>query len=347
MEVKITTWQASTLLSKSDSINDQPAYQRGKVWNKKKNALLIDSMLRGIDLPKIYLRKLDKDIFEFEVADGQQRLNAIKEFRNNSFALLKGKEKGLKLSKIGNFDVGGRTYAVLPEELKEKFDDYNITVAIISDTSGEEIRTLFGRLQEGERLNPAEKRNAIISKARDYIDTLARYHIFFEESRISERRYKRQDYAAHALTLAAYENQSDLKANLILKLYLDEEFEITKELMKKFAEIHDFMNEIDRKSSLRIFKKYHYIDTFWHLFKNFKKLDRFDSDLYSKKFDEIESLRLDYHQDPSKILTSEATFENNEMFFKYVDGFKHGGANSENIDNRAFYIESTFKKILK
>lgn len=347
MKVKITTWQTSTLVNKSDSINDQPVYQRGKVWNNRKNALLIDSMLRGIDLPKIYLRKLENDMFDYEVADGQQRLNAINEFRNGSFALLKSREKGLKLSHIDEYDVGGRTFEALPEELKVRFNEYDLTIAVISETSGEEIRTLFGRLQEGETLNPAEKRNAIISKVRDYIDTLARFHSFFLHSRISVRRYKRQDYAAHALALVAYNNQSDLKANLILGLYLTEDFKLTNDLMKKMAEIHDLMNKIDQKSGVRIFKKYHYVDTFWHLFKNYEKIAALDADIYSNIFDKIESLRLKFHKDPSKILASDLSFDNKELFFKYVDGFKYGGANSINIDNRAFFIEDAFKEAFK
>ena len=58
MKVKITTWKVSTLYKLRDKINEQPVNQRGEVWNNRKRGILIDSMLRGIDTPKIYLGKL-------------------------------------------------------------------------------------------------------------------------------------------------------------------------------------------------------------------------------------------------------------------------------------------------
>jgi uncharacterized protein with ParB-like and HNH nuclease domain len=37
-------------------IDPAPDYQRGRVWSRRKQALLIDSILRGYDLPKLFVR---------------------------------------------------------------------------------------------------------------------------------------------------------------------------------------------------------------------------------------------------------------------------------------------------
>ena len=59
-------------------------FQRGLVWSAAQQALLIDSILRGFDVPKIFLRKLpDGNPRLFSVIDGKQRLTAIWRFLND------------------------------------------------------------------------------------------------------------------------------------------------------------------------------------------------------------------------------------------------------------------------
>ena len=66
-----------------------PTYQREAVWTLSQKQLLIDSLLVEIDVPKLYFREIDKDTYEFEVVDGQQRLRTIFEFFNNEFKMPK------------------------------------------------------------------------------------------------------------------------------------------------------------------------------------------------------------------------------------------------------------------
>ena len=71
-----TNWSIHSILMREGRINPRPQYQRAPVWNDAKKQLLIDSILRGYDLPKFYLRSTDPP-YEHEVVDGQQRLHAI------------------------------------------------------------------------------------------------------------------------------------------------------------------------------------------------------------------------------------------------------------------------------
>lgn len=56
-------------------------YQREKIWTTQQQELLLDSILRDIDIPKIYLveAKGNKQ-FDYECIDGKQRMTALLRF---------------------------------------------------------------------------------------------------------------------------------------------------------------------------------------------------------------------------------------------------------------------------
>ena len=78
MKRKIENWTVEKLEKERNSITF-PEYQREKsLWRDEKKSLLIDLILKDIDIPKLYFNRLkDKTI---EVIDGQQRLWSIWEF---------------------------------------------------------------------------------------------------------------------------------------------------------------------------------------------------------------------------------------------------------------------------
>ncbi|MCF6171435.1 MAG: DUF262 domain-containing protein [Bacteroidales bacterium] len=322
-----------------EKINSQPDYQRGDVWNPKKKSLLIDSMLRGIDIPKIYLRKLENEAYLYEVADGQQRLNTIFGFIDNTVRLPDFKDKGLNLSVINGYKVGGKTYNQdLPESLKQLYDNYPITIAIVENATPDEIRTLFGRLQEGISLVPAEKRNAIISKIGKHIDNFSLNHLFFDNSKINPSRFKRQDYFSHVIALIAYNNSDDLKANLILKLYYDKNFKLSTVLQKKISVVLDHMKEIDEISRNRIYKKFNFIDLFWLLFSEFDNYETINYKSFAKEYDIIEKERINNQADPKALINKEETSTKDKELYDYVLAFKYGGSLTENIKIRKNYL---------
>ena len=71
-------WNLQQLYIKRNQINF-PVYQRQEVWSEGKKALLIDSIFRGIDIPKLYLQKnINQEGEEqWDCIDGHQRIMAI------------------------------------------------------------------------------------------------------------------------------------------------------------------------------------------------------------------------------------------------------------------------------
>ena len=63
---------------KSEKLMLQPDYQRREVWSPAARIMLIDTILRNIPMPKIFVSTLIKDERTYRtVIDGQQRISAI------------------------------------------------------------------------------------------------------------------------------------------------------------------------------------------------------------------------------------------------------------------------------
>lgn len=78
MQVRQDTWSIEKLVKNTSKINLNPSWQRGPAWQLPRQVLLIDSILRGMDIPKVYLRRPPSgNAHTHDAVDGQQRLRAI------------------------------------------------------------------------------------------------------------------------------------------------------------------------------------------------------------------------------------------------------------------------------
>src|SRR5438552_14582224 len=56
-------------------------YQREKIWSRKQQLDLIDSIVKNIDIPKLYLARVPgNENFDFECIDGKQRMTTLLSF---------------------------------------------------------------------------------------------------------------------------------------------------------------------------------------------------------------------------------------------------------------------------
>ncbi len=166
-----------------------PDWQREEVWDQGKKQQLIDSILRGWKLPKFYFVKLPGD--EYEVVDGQQRLQAIYEFFDNE----------LPLQKQRATEFGGTYYKDLPPNTSDAFDDFEIEYDEIEDATELELKDFFQRLQEGLRLTSSEKLNAVHSKLRDFCRKTAKHPFFQRKVAVPNTRYAHFDIVAKAVAV--------------------------------------------------------------------------------------------------------------------------------------------------
>lgn len=131
-------------------------YQRSdKVWPPAARSFLIETILLGFPMPKLYLYQitdLKSRSTYHEIVDGQQRSQTILDFSNDKIRLS-------NRSKIS--EARGKRYSDLSEELQQKFLDYSIPVDVFVSTSPDEIREVFRRINSYTvPLNPEEQRHA-------------------------------------------------------------------------------------------------------------------------------------------------------------------------------------------
>ncbi len=128
----------------------QPEYQRNYIYadgGGKKEAAVIESLLKGYPLGLIYFNKVAED--KFEVLDGQQRITSIGRFVTNKFAIMdNGNPK--------NFDS-------LPADQQAKIRDSKLLIYECEGTETE-IKQWFETINiAGVPLNAQELLNAIYS----------------------------------------------------------------------------------------------------------------------------------------------------------------------------------------
>jgi hypothetical protein len=182
MEISKKPWPILSVCGFKNRIDTNPDFQRPAVWSLGQKQLLVDTILRGYDIPKLYWRKVSKSPEKYEVVDGQQRLRTIFEFQTGEFNLAKDADD------IDGVVVAKMQYADLPEDLRLQFDNYPLDVIVLSDTSEDEVREMFLRLQNGTTLKAQEKRNAMPGKMRAFIKDLAK-HPFFSRVSFADTRF--------------------------------------------------------------------------------------------------------------------------------------------------------------
>ena len=152
-------------------IDLSPEYQRGKVWAKNRRQLLLDSISKHMHVPAVYLRALDNDYYE--CVDGQQRLTTIFDFFDDK----------IELSKKYTPQYGGKCFSKLPKAIQDVFEDHELMVVELTNSTDEEIRELFDRLQRGMSLTSGEKLHAKTGGMHDYAEGLAKHQFFSSVNR--------------------------------------------------------------------------------------------------------------------------------------------------------------------
>jgi hypothetical protein len=316
-------------------------WQRGPVWQQPRQVLLVDSILRGMDIPKIYLRKLPTgNAHLHDVVDGQQRLRTIWAFRSGQLAL----NNFEPLPSIEGHSVAGLKYAALHKSLRDRFDAFEVSVAEISSASPDEIASLFSRLQMGVSLNPAELRNAMLTPLRHVIDGLARSHLFFADCKIADVRSKRQDYVAHAFAMAAYRGERDIKAPNLSTMTREYTPDRTSEILEMSAEVGDALNvlaEVNRFANHRITQKWIFVDLCFLIMQRHKAGAVVDPTKLYASYDRFERRRREFTAEPQALIRGRRNIPAlDRHLYNYIEAFRLQGGVSENLKIRASALQA-------
>lgn len=203
-------------LKDASYINLSPSYQRRHRWDNKKRSQLIESLLLNIPIPPIFL--FENEYNQYEIMDGRQRLEAIKDFLDNSYSL-RGMEYWPELS--------GARFNDLPPTIQRGLLRRTISaIVLLAETSRPEVSeidirmALFKRLNTGGvRLNPHELRNALYpSSFNEMLQNLARLDAFRDTWRIPRYTPEEAEVVPKKLqSNALYKTMADCE--LVLRFY--------------------------------------------------------------------------------------------------------------------------------
>src|SRR5439155_8254089 len=137
-----------------DELTLAPKFQRRDVWSDKARSYLIDTIVRGKPIPKIYMRQ---DVnpktrrTKREIVDGQQRLRSVLSFIRDGF----------KGNRAHHESLLGKYFSGLEKEAQRELLKYEFSVDLLQDTPDNEVYDIFARINTyAEKLTYQELRNA-------------------------------------------------------------------------------------------------------------------------------------------------------------------------------------------
>jgi len=172
-------WEQNGLLEVS------PKFQRRAVWRTPARSFFIDTLLRGMTVPPIYLRQtqnLAKTKVIREVVDGQQRVRCVMDFINDKF----------RLAKTLKTEWAGKNFSGLAEEERQRIMQFSFPTETFKGITDKQVLEVFCRLNmNGVPLNKQELRNGkffgrfkqtVFDLALTYLEFWKNQHIFSDNS---------------------------------------------------------------------------------------------------------------------------------------------------------------------
>ena len=188
------------------NIDLEPSYQRkGRIWSNIEKAFLIDSVLNGYDVPKIYIADftyfpsaLNRAKKAYAVIDGRQRFEAFFDFFDDRFPL----SESFVFLEDSSVRIAGLNFTQLKSrhpKIASRFENFNLSVMSVITDDEARINDLFVRLNSSKPLSGAEVRNAMAGDVPILIREIAQ-HPFFTQ-KVSFNINRRQDHNAAAKLL--------------------------------------------------------------------------------------------------------------------------------------------------
>jgi Protein of unknown function DUF262 len=222
-----------------------PKFQRREVWSDKARSYLMDTIIRGKPIPKIYMRQdLNPKTrrVKREIVDGQQRIRTVLSFIKDAF----------RISKAHSEDFGRKYYSGLDKDTQRDILKYEFVVDLLEDMPDPDVYDVFARINTySEKLKPQELRNAKwFGEFKSSVYLLATEFVtFLEVNKVfSPKQILRMAEAEFIseLLLAIHEGIREGSKRVIDKCYekYDDEFPHRRAHEKRFRETMDVIGGI-------------------------------------------------------------------------------------------------------
>lgn len=227
----------------ADSLSLTPKFQRRGVWKPAARSFFVDSLLRRMPVPPIYLRQMQsprRDRVIREVVDGQQRIAAVLGFMEGQY----------RLARTLKAPWAGKTFAALTSKDKDCITTYPFPVEVFHGISDLQVLEIFSRLNTySVPLNKQELRNgrffglfkqAAYALGHEHLEFWRRHGVFTEQN---IARMLEAEFISEIL-IAFLTGMQDKKKSIdaFYEKY-DEEFKQQNLMEKRLREVTDAIND--------------------------------------------------------------------------------------------------------
>ncbi len=184
--------------NKKGDIDNNADVQRNFVWNNEQINELIVTVLTDDYIPPIILGEEENS--KLHIVDGGCRTVALAKFRDGNYKITASVEnpvvpyKKKIMDENGNIiyedavcNIKNKTYEKLPEELKEKFDEYQIETVIHESCDSSKISRYIKRYNNHVAMNTDQKAFTYIDKFASRIRKILDSRFFVECNSYSEK----------------------------------------------------------------------------------------------------------------------------------------------------------------
>lgn len=321
----------SRIASASPTLILQPDFQRKFVWNNEHKERFIDTILKGLPIPEIYIAQSGIDVEKIEtqevIVDGQQRLSTIVQYIDEP--------EGSKV--FGNIVS---KYKDLGDERKD-FLNYTIVVRDLGDIDAQTIRDVFKRINSTQYgLNQVELHNAVydgkfITAAKEILDLVNNIQLpFLTETKI----IRMEDLYFILLLMATVEHGGYFSLDAEIERYIvkyNDDYLRAEEIKDQFGFVFNRLNNLNLPMDSIWFRASNYFTLFIEVY-NFiyKKKREIDQALLKTRLLELEE----------NVLKNKAVGKETNDFAKYYS-YMYTGTNNRSA--RVIRAEVFNKYILK
>ena len=176
------------------------SFQRNAgMWNLITKSALVASILEDSFIPsvvflkdKVSTNEKGKDVFHYEILDGQQRLTSLFEFLDDRWAL-HGAIEPIEFDGF-TYDIAGRKFSELEPELQDAIRGYHFSIRCLENYTFAEVEKLFSNLNSGVALSTIQKSKAKLGRENMEIFYEFLSCGFFTQSvNLTEAQAKRED----------------------------------------------------------------------------------------------------------------------------------------------------------
>lgn len=328
-KTKKDAYMCATLLNmfqRGELRKNHPQQRKADKWKNDARDGFVVTVLKheDVDSIKICEQIIDKKVYLWLI-DGLQRLTVLERFKKGTFKIGKNiefpiiyyqksmttedgeavfDEYGVRVTEDIKYDLRGKGYNELPEELKEKFDNFTIDVVKHLDCTDEEIGYHIRRYNRQSSMNSNETSVTYMDAIAKEVKDISQEHSFFKNCgkfTPSERQNGTCERVVCESLMAMFHLEDWQKNAKKMGAYLNsntsgEEFNIFKEELSRLEVIigDNYKKIFTSKDSFLFFALFHKFAVLGLDDKRFAEfLTSFENSLHNKNIEKCDNLSFD------------------------------------------------------